>query len=145
MPVEYYLGIFVAVVILVLLASLLRGRASRQKLANNGETAQLTQQLTRIADSLEALLIQLKTSSVQPVQWAPVSVQPSPQLIPPREAQGSPQTLPPPPPSQPPAQSIQPEKPGEPKSAEPSGTVPAKSGEPPKPSKQHVVLSMFGR
>lgn len=143
MPVEYYLGAFVAVVILVLLVSLLRG-ASRRKLANDSDTTQLTQQLTRIADSLEALLIQLKASSIQPAQSAPIAVQPSLQAIPQREpAQALPQTLPPS--SQEPAPATELEQPAQQKAAEASVAAPAKAGEPAKPSKQHVVLSMFGR
>ena len=108
MPPEYYLGITVAAVILILSASLIRRkRTARQVLDKSSDTYQLVQQLSRIADALETLVVQLRASSPQVVQ--------------------------PPAPLQ---------EPSEQRAPEPSRIEPARSTE---PTKQHVVLSMFGR
>lgn len=107
MPPEYYLGISVAVILLVLLGSLIRGRRTVQS-DKNSDTYQLAHQLSRIADALEKLVVHLGSSPL-PVKQPPAPV----------------------------------EKPSEQKAPEPSQTeVVVKSDE---STKQHVVLSMFGR
>lgn len=133
MPIEYYLGGFVAVVILVLLASMMLGKRSARKVATTDTIpTELTQQLTRIADSLEALLVQLKASSSQTLHPSLQAI-PSPEQL---QAPTPPETTP-----RAPVQELQLEKAAEPKAPEPAA-APAKSAE---PSKHHVVLSMFGR
>ena len=108
MPLEYYLGITVALVIVALLVSLTRGkRAARRVMDKSSDSYQLTHQLSRIADALEALVLHLRAAS--------------PEVIQPSE----------------PVKEF-----SERKAPEPNRTDEAKSGE---PTKQHVVLSMFGR
>lgn len=60
MPFEYYLGAAVAVILLVLFASLFRrGLAPRHVLHKSSGTDQLANQLSRIADALETLVVHL--------------------------------------------------------------------------------------
>jgi len=137
MPLEYYLGITVAVVIVVLLASMMRGkRATRRGLDKNRDTDQLVRQLSRIADALETLLPYLKASPPV-VQSAP------PQVVQPARPQVM-ESAPPPSSKEPrPSEERPSEKePSEKMVPEPAGAEPVKSSE---PRKQHVVLSMFGR
>jgi hypothetical protein len=72
MPLEYYLGAAVALILLVLLASLFRRWLGRR----HNSTDQLTNQLSRIADALEKMVVHLGASP-------PAIAQSSP---PPREA-----------------------------------------------------------
>jgi len=154
MPPEYYFGIAVAVVLLILLASLIRGRRTgRQVLDKSDGTSQLTHQLSRIADSLEILVArwgaappQLKQVSA-PLQKpseekasepTPIKQVSAPLQKPSEERAPEPTPIkqvsaPLPKPSQ--------ERAPEP-TPEPSPAVVAKSSEPAKP---RVVLSMFGR
>lgn len=63
MPTEVYLGAAVGVIILVLLASLFRGRPRKRRVAQQSSaTDQVAVQLSRIADALEALTLQLRAS-----------------------------------------------------------------------------------
>src|SRR5579864_8242848 len=63
MPPEYYLGAAVGIVILGLLASFFRSGASRRRIPDQSiDTAQLVSQLSRIADSLEKLVVHLGAS-----------------------------------------------------------------------------------
>ena len=56
MPPEYYLGAAVAVILLVLLGSFLKGkRVGRRELDKGSGRDELTNQLSRIADALEAI------------------------------------------------------------------------------------------
>jgi len=146
MPLEYYLGITVAVVIVVLLVSMMRGkRATRRGLDKNRDTDQLVRQLSRIADALETLLPYLKASPPQIVQSAPPQVvQPAPpQVVEPARPQVM-ESAPPPTSKEPNPSEERPseKKPSEIIVPEPAGAQPVKSSE---PRKQHVVLSMFGR
>ena len=71
MPLEYYFGLAVAVVLLILLVSLVRGRQTAQRVSDKTEgTPQLTHQLSRIADALEKLAAQSETSPL-PLKQAP--------------------------------------------------------------------------
>ena len=138
MPLEYYLGITVAVVIVVLLVSMMRGkRATRRGLDKNRDTDQLVRQLSRIADALETLLPYLKASPPQIVQPAP------PQVVEPARPQVM-ESAPPPSSKEPKPSEERPseKEPSEKIVPEPAGAQPVKSSE---PRKQHVVLSMFGR
>jgi hypothetical protein len=147
MPPEYYFGIAVAAVLLVLLVSLVRGRQRAARPVVSSDTSQLAQQLSRIADSLEKLAVRLEASPPFVKQPA-ASLAPVPLPSPPVASTLLPS---PPPASEPPApvpaasapvQKPSDEKAPEPVSAEPAKTEPAKSTEPAKP---RVVLSMFGR
>jgi len=56
MPPEYYLGAAVAVILLVLLGSFLKGKGvGRRELDSSRGRDELTNQLSRIADALEAI------------------------------------------------------------------------------------------
>ena len=60
MPAEYYVGATIAVVMLFLLGQLFRRRPARRQALHKGDgTDQLTIQLSRIADVLEALVVHL--------------------------------------------------------------------------------------
>ena len=66
MPPEYFLGAAVAIVIVVLVASFFRSGASRRRVPDQSvDTAQLVRQLSRIADSLEKLVVRLGASPPQ--------------------------------------------------------------------------------
>ena len=76
MPPEYYLGIAIAVILIVLLGSLLRrwlgtGHVARHRTSTG--TDQVANQLSRIADSLEILVAHLKPST--PIEKPPVPLQ----------------------------------------------------------------------
>src|SRR6516225_8442124 len=133
MPLEYYLGITVAVVIVVLLVSMMRGkRATRRGLDKNRDTDQLVRQLSRIADALETLLPYLKASPPQVVQSAP------PQVVEPARPQVM-ESAPPPSSKEPKPSEERPseKEPSEKTVPEPAGAESVKSSE---PRKQHVVL-----
>ena len=129
MPPEVYLGAAIGLIVLVLLALLFRRRpAPRRGVQDSIGTDQLAIQLSRIADSLEALVVHLGAASPPRVEQPS---EPSPALNAPRVEQ-------PPAPLQ---KASEPPKPLQ-EASEPSGTEREKSGEPAKP---HVSLSMFGR
>jgi hypothetical protein len=76
MPPEYYLGIAIAVILIVLLGSLLRrwlGTRSVVRHKKSSGTDQVANQLSRIADSLERLVAHLEPSP--PVEKPPVPLQ----------------------------------------------------------------------
>ncbi len=61
MPIEYYLAAGVAIIVLVLLVFALTGKKSKRIVVQkNPGTDELTRQVARAADALEALLAQLK-------------------------------------------------------------------------------------
>lgn len=61
MPTEVYLGAAIGVIILVLLASMFRGRPKKRRVVQQSSgTDQVAIQLSRIADALEALALQLR-------------------------------------------------------------------------------------
>lgn len=145
-PVEYYLGVAVAIILLVLLISAVTGKSKRttRRVAvrenNPSANDELTRQVARAADALEALLVQLKASGVLPtlpVQQAVVH-QPSSvtsevptQPAAPLQAQGVAE--------RPSTESLT----ATPTASEPSATeTSAQTGEQ-KP--RHIKLSMFGR
>jgi len=75
MPLEYYLGGAVALIVLVLLVMALTGKKKttrRVVVAKTSDNEELTRQVKRAADALEALLAHLKAHPLQ----APVPVQP---------------------------------------------------------------------
>jgi len=117
---EYLLGAAVAVIILILLASMFRRKPTKRRVVPmSSSTDQTAIQLSRIADTLEALVVQLKESTSPHVEHVPI---PSPPRI---------------------------EQPSEPihkapvqRAPESSVTDQTKSDE---PTKRHVNLSMFGR
>lgn len=119
MPPEYYLGAAVAVILLVLLGSFLkRKRVGRREFDKGNGRDELTNQLSRIADALEAIAAhwQALPSAVEqkaaPLEKAPEPSTPEPSA-------------------------------SEPSTPEPVGTEQESSGE---PKKHHYVsLSMFGR
>jgi hypothetical protein len=119
MPLEYYFGLAVAVVLLVLLISLVRGRRTTRRVSDKSEdTSQLTHQLSRIADALEKLVVQSEASPLQPKPVPAPLQKPSEERVP-QPTVSQPTPVP-----------------------EPTPAEVAKSSEPAKP---HVVLSMFGR
>jgi hypothetical protein len=82
MPLEVYLGAAVGVIILVLLASLFRGRPRKRRVVQqNSGTDQVAIQLSRIADALEALVLRLRVP--------PPHVEQTPESVPSRVEQAS--------------------------------------------------------
>jgi outer membrane biosynthesis protein TonB len=156
MPPEYYFGITVAVVLLILLASLIRGRrTARQVLDRSDGTSQLTHQLSRIADSLETLVVRLGASPPLLKQVSAPLQKPSeeraPEPTPIKQVSAplqkpSEERAPEPTPikqvSAPLQKPTQERAPEPTPVSEPSPAAVAKSSEPAKP---RVVLSMFGR
>lgn len=67
MPLEYYLGGAVALIVLVLLAMALTGKKSSRRVVvtKNTDNEELTRQVARAADALEALLAHLKAHPLQ--------------------------------------------------------------------------------
>jgi hypothetical protein len=122
MPPEYYIGIAIAAILVLLLGMFLQRWLGTRfvVLHKSSGTDQLANQLSRIADSLEKLLARSAVSPVveeRPIEKVAVPIQKAPQ--PTQEATE-------------PAQ----------KAAEPA------PGEPPKtdqPVERHVSFSMFGR
>ncbi|HUO33519.1 MAG TPA: hypothetical protein VMU43_00865 [Candidatus Acidoferrum sp.] len=142
-PPEYYLGAGVAVILLVLLVSLARGKgAKRQAPEKNIGTDRVAEQLSRIADALEKLAGRSEAPAQHVEPAAPLRAEQAPpakaeQLAPARVEQAPPSHAEPAPPPEaekaaPPLQ----------KSPEPGPAVETKSSE---PEKRHVSLSMFGR
>ena len=119
-PTEIYVGAAVAVIVLLLLASLFRRKPTKRRVVQiSSSTDQVAIQLSRIANSLEALVVQLRDSTSSHVEQVP---SPSPPRI---------------------------EQPSEPmrkapvqRTVQSNGTEQTKSDE---PSKRHVNLSMCGR
>lgn len=143
MPPEYYLGAGVAVILLVLLVSLARGKGAKRPVAEKSiGTDQLAEQLSRIANALEKLAgrpeapaPQTNQAPAQPIEAAP-----------PRAGQISPlPAAPAPPPRAEPAAPPRDEEvsPAAQRRPEPSPAAEAKTSETEK--KPHVSLSMFGR
>ena len=128
MPPEYYLGAAVAVIVGILLVSFLRGqRVKRRSLENGIGSEQLAGQLSRIADSLEAIVALLRASPL-PIEQRSAPLEKA--LAPKPPAETRPLERPPAP------------KPPEERPSEPAAAEPEKSGE----QKHHyVTLSMFGR
>jgi hypothetical protein len=128
MPPEYYLGAAVAVIVGILLTSFLTGqRVKRRSLENGIGSEQLVSQLSRIADSLEAIVAHLRASPLPLAQRSAPLEKPLAQKPPAEKVLAE----------RPPAQKPPDERPSEPAVAEPE-----KSGE----QKHHyVTLSMFGR
>ena len=119
MPPEYYLGAAVAVILLVLLGSFLRGkRVGRRELDTSTGRDELTKQLSRIADAMEAIATHLRASP-SPVAQKAVPLEKTPKPSAPEP------TVP------------------EPSASESVGTDQENSGEPKK--HHYVTLSMFGR
>ena len=75
MSLEYYLGIAIGILVIVLLGLALKGgQRTREVVRHNGNgTDQLVKQLSRIADSLEILVAHLKLSP--PIEKLSVSLQ----------------------------------------------------------------------
>jgi hypothetical protein len=133
MPPEYYLGAAVAVIVVILLASFLRGQRVKQRSLPNGlGSEQLTTQLSRIADSLEAIVAQLRASPLALDQRTAPLEKPLTQKLTAEKL-----TAERPPAEKPPAQ-----KPPEEQPSVPAAAGAEQSGE----QKHHyVTLSMFGR
>jgi hypothetical protein len=118
MPPELYLGAIAVVILLILVGSLFRRRTAPRRVSRKGgDTDQLALQLSRIADSLEKLVIHLGASAPR-AEGAAVPI-----------------------PSQ---KAPAPEKPPQGKGAEIS-EVTDQQAPPAKPAEPHVSLSMFGR
>ena len=129
MPPEYYLGAAVAVILLVLLGSFLRGkRVGRRELDRGSGKDELTNQLSRIADALEVIAAHWRALP-SPVEQKAASLEKAPKPSVPEPSASEP-SMPEPSAS-------------EPTAPEPVGTDQENSGE---PKKHHYVsLSMFGR
>lgn len=157
MPLEYYLGGAVALIVLVLLGMALTGKKSARRVvvAKNADDEDLARQVARAADALEALLAHLRAhplqvpTSVQPVPDRPVAstraadmpVQAPPAVAARRAPE--PQVAPTPvSPGDVPPEQLAPE-PGlvEPTAAPEAGAAGASAGQKPR----RVKLSMFGR
>jgi hypothetical protein len=119
MPPEYYLGAAVAVILLVLLGSFLKGkRVGRREFDKGNGKDELTNQLSRIADALEAIAAHWQAlpfpveQKAAPLEKAPAPSAPEPSA-------------------------------SEPNAPEPVDTDQENGGEPKK--HRYVSLSMFGR
>ena len=72
MPIEYYLAAGVAFILLVLLVFALTGKKSKRVVVQKTPgTDELTKQVARAADALEALLVHLKSSPLPAVMPVP--------------------------------------------------------------------------
>ncbi|HKV46957.1 MAG TPA: hypothetical protein VJN69_02615 [Candidatus Acidoferrales bacterium] len=81
MPIEYYLAAGVAIILLVLLVFALTGKKSKRVVVQrNFGTDELTKQVARAADALEALLVHLENSPLAAV--TSVSQQTPPHVMP---------------------------------------------------------------
>lgn len=119
MPPEYYLGAAVAVILLVLLGSFLKGkRAGRRELDKSSGRDELTKQLSRIAEAMEAIAAHLRASP-SPVAQKAVPLEKAPEPSAPEPTVS------------------------EPSASESVSTDQENSGEPKK--HHYVTLSMFGR
>jgi hypothetical protein len=123
MPTEYYFGIAIAIIVIVLLSSLLKPRRSTRPVIRQKsiDTDQLANQLSRIANSLEVLVAHIGASSSTekpPARNSPIEEQPTEKQ--PIEKPSVPLQSP----------------------SEPSDTDQGKTD---KPTERHIRLSMFGR
>jgi hypothetical protein len=127
MPTEYYVGIAIGLVVVVLLGLLLKPRRSARPAVQqrSSGTDPLIKQLSRIADSLEILVAH---SGASPSPEKPLAVNPAAE-IPPTEMQ---------------PMEKQTEEPAVPprSASAPSDRDEGKADQPPE---RHVRLSMFGR
>ena len=82
MPLDYYLGAAVALILVVLLASLFRRWLGRRRQTLHNSADQLTNQLSRIADALDKIVVHLGASP-------PSVAQPLAPLQKPSESSGS--------------------------------------------------------
>lgn len=87
MPIEYYLAAGVALLVLILLVFAFTGKKPKQVVVQRTlGTDELTKQVARAADALEALLVHLKASPPQVVtpvqQQATVRPAPTPRIEP---------------------------------------------------------------
>lgn len=81
MPIEYYLAAAVALILIVLLIFALTGKkAKRVVVQRTSGTDELTKQVARAADALEALLVHLKNSQIAAV--TPAAQQSLPRMVP---------------------------------------------------------------
>lgn len=78
MPLEYYLGGAVGVIVLILLGMALTGKRSTRRVvvAKNSQNEELTRQVARAADALEALLAHFKAHPWQAPEGVPQSRRP---------------------------------------------------------------------
>jgi len=80
-PIEYYLAAGVAIILIVLLIFALTGKkAKRVVVERTSGTDELTKQVARAADALEALLVHLKNSQIAAV--TPAAQQSLPRMVP---------------------------------------------------------------
>jgi len=80
-PIEYYLAAGVAIILIVLLIFALTGKkAKRVVVQRTSGTDELTKQVARAADALEALLVHLKNSQIAAV--TPAAQQSLPRMVP---------------------------------------------------------------
>ena len=81
MPSEYYLGIAIAGILAVLLGMLLRRWLGKRfvVLHKSSGTDQLADQLSRIADSLEKLVVHLGAGASPPIEKSAVPLQKAPE------------------------------------------------------------------
>lgn len=156
MPLEYYLGGAVALIVLVLLVMALTGKKSTRRVvvAKSTDNEELTRQVARAADAIEALLTHLKAHPVQPpmpVQQAPARSSASGRAVEAPvpatpvvtvEKASEPQVNPQPVYSQ----DVTPEPAAEPQTVEPAATTEAEAAAATTEQKpRRVKLSMFGR
>ena len=144
MPIEYYAGAAIALIVVVLLVLLMKpGRSTRQSAQHNSINAdQLAKQLSRIADSLEILVARMGAAATvenpraeglrgedpKPLAKEPLAEVPKAHVEEPR------------------AEEVKP--PAEKAPASPPDVVEPSAAEPEKveqPVERHVRLSMFGR
>jgi hypothetical protein len=129
MPAEYYVGATIAVVMLFLLGQLFRRRPARRQALHRGDgTDQLTIQLSRIADVLEALVVHLG-ATLPRVEQPSVQKASEPSDAKQVHLEASPPHV------------EQPSVPSQ-KAAGPSGLEKERTDQ---PTEHHVNLSMFGR
>ena len=128
LPLEYYLGGAVAVILLVLLVSAVTGKnkqtTRRVAVRENSTNGELSRQVARAADALEALLAYLKASGVP--SGAPMQQRATSQA----SSHASAATV------QPPAAAAS-------SAGEPTATETSAQSTEQKP--RHIKLSMFGR
>ena len=151
MPLEYYLGAAVAVIVLVLLVSAFTGKKkSKRRIipVSHAGTDDLTRQLARAADALEAILKHLDAHPLQTPAATQTSIRPALSPLPQR-AQAPPQA-----PASAPAESprVAPERvvpTADPVITETPAAEPAVAAEAPVAASEQkprrVKLSMFGR
>lgn len=153
MPIEYYLAAGVAIIVLVLLVFALTGKKSKRTVVQRkAGTDELTKQVARAADALEALLVHLKNSPLAAV--TSVSQQTPPRVMPAARVEQAPMRSTPVAP-----EAAKPQPPLAPPIAEPVLTEPVDPASEPAPAEpvsteeearieqkpRRVKLSMFGR